>query len=199
MTQFEEGEQIILQARRHWITVAGRLTGLALFSLLAVVLLGGLLLNAGTLADLMNNVWPGVAEAFTQRDTVFVGTFFMSAWLLLMWMMAFSAWTDYYLDVLVITNSRVIDIEQLGFFSRDVATIPLRNIQDIKFEMEGMLATFLKFGTLHIQTAGAEREVVLRGLRDPEKVKAALLVLHKEKGVPMHEEPNRSPDTLSST
>ena len=81
------------------------------------------------------------------------------------------SWTNYYLDVLIVTNKRIIDIEQFGLFSRDQASLPIKNVQDIKVKVVGLIPELLKFGNLDIQTAGEAKEFEIRDLRDPEKVK----------------------------
>lgn len=83
-------------------------------------------------------------------------------------------WTDYYLDVWILTDKRLIDVEQRGLFHRKVSSLDLRNIQDIKIETKGLIATFLKFGDIHVQTAGADREFVIREAYNPELVKRQL-------------------------
>ncbi|MDP3792167.1 MAG: PH domain-containing protein [bacterium] len=101
-----------------------------------------------------------------------------SAILLFAWAAFFKKWTDYYLDVLIITDMRVIDIEQKGFFSRDIATISLDKIQDITVNINGVLATFLDFGTLKIQSAGEMTEFVIRDIPNPNKIKSIIYELH---------------------
>ena len=72
----------------------------------------------------------------------------------------FYFWADYYLDMWIITTERIIDINQLGLFSREISEIPLRHVQDVTIEVHGIIETFLKFGTIKIQTAG-EREFTI--------------------------------------
>ena len=104
-----------------------------------------------------------------------------SALMLFAWAVFFKRWTDYYLDVLIITDKRVIDIEQKGFFHRNVATISLEKIQDISVNVSGILATFLDFGTLKIQSAGEAPEFVIRDIPEPNQVKALIYDLHTKR------------------
>ena len=43
----------------------------------------------------------------------------------------FRAWLDYYLDIWVITDERIVNIEQKGLFSREISTQQLYRIQDV--------------------------------------------------------------------
>jgi len=106
--------------------------------------------------------------------------FFGSAWMLVLWMIFWVVFTNYYLDLLIITNLRLIDVEQLALFSRDVTSAPLANLEDVKIEVKGILATLIGYGNLHIQTAAAEKEVVMRGVKNPTEVKEMIMRLHHE-------------------
>lgn len=96
---------------------------------------------------------------------------FYSLWLLLLWVSFFLIWTNYYLDTWIVTNKRMIDIEQKGLFHREVSTFRLDRIQDITIETKGILATFFKFGDVIVETAGEHTPFLIRDAAHPEKVK----------------------------
>lgn len=102
-------------------------------------------------------------------------SFVYLTWLLALWMTFTYEWTDYYLDALIITNKRIIDVEQKGLFSREIASCFLENIQDVTINVSGVIATFLDFGKLSVQTAGERREFIMRGAKSPNKVKRIIL------------------------
>lgn len=82
---------------------------------------------------------------------------FLSLYIMALVLFLFLVWMDQYLDMWIITTERVIDIEQSGLFSREISEIPIKHVQDVTIEVHGLIETFLKFGTIRIQTAG-ERE-----------------------------------------
>ena len=90
------------------------------------------------------------------------------------------AWTNYYIDVLVVTNKRIIDIEQVGLFTRDIAELRLENIQDIKVEVVGLIQSFLKMGNLNIQTAGRNKEISLKNIPQAYEVKNTISKCYDE-------------------
>jgi uncharacterized membrane protein YdbT with pleckstrin-like domain len=106
---------------------------------------------------------------------VFLGVYLTAFVGLLLWMHFFSVWTDHWLDAWVVTNKRVIDIEQRGFFSRQVSSFPIERIQDVTFESTGVLATWLGYGDVRIQTASLSSDFIMRGVGDPAKVKEILM------------------------
>ncbi len=85
-----------------------------------------------------------------------------------------SAWMDYYLDMWIVTEKRVINIDQRGLFSREISEIPMANIQDVTVEVHGLMETLLGFGTVRIQTAG-EREFTIDDIPRLNPVKDAIL------------------------
>ena len=101
--------------------------------------------------------------------------FGLSIYIMILLLFALLAWMDYYLDLWIITSERLIDIEQRGLFNRGVSEVPLANIEDVTIEVHGIIETFLKFGTLKIQTAG-KREFSIAAIPHLYEVKDAILL-----------------------
>ena len=165
MTFLQPGEQIVFKARKHWIIFAFQL--ISVFFLCAapvlVIVAANLFLPPGFFEPVYRFISP--AELTNLLTLLYLG------WLLLMWVAIFISWTNYYLDVLIITNQRLLDIEQFVLFKRDEVSIPLRSIQDTKAQVFGLLATLFGYGNLQVQTAGAVRETIIRNISEPERVK----------------------------
>lgn len=102
---------------------------------------------------------------------IFSYTLFLSV----LWIFLFIAWTDYFVDAWIVTDSRIIDFELKGLFHKDVASVRLDNIQDVKVVVTGLIESWLKIGDLHVQTAGAEREFVIKGVCEPDKMKLKIM------------------------
>src|SRR5690606_39334527 len=101
--------------------------------------------------------------------------FLYSFWLLINWMMLASIWTDHYLDVWVITSRRVININQAGFFRRQIGSYRLEQLQDLNVEINGIIETLLDFGTIHAETAsGSLEEFKPRHLPHPRELKSLI-------------------------
>jgi hypothetical protein len=151
MIVFEDDEYVIHTARKHWIVFAIHflvLVVVALVPLFAIPLLSYV---------------PQIP-----MDTLMAGfSFFYVTFLLGIWTWAFMMWTDYYLDITVITNKRIIDMEQKGLFARQISSMRYENIEDVTVEISGVLRTLLNFGNLYIQTAATTREFILDDIADP--------------------------------
>lgn len=110
--------------------------------------------------------------------------FFLSLYALGIVLYALIVWADYYLDVWIITNQRLIDVEQHGLFSRTISELPMAKIQNVTLEIRGFFATILHFGNLKVETASRSTFVI----RDaPHMYKAKEIILkyaHQSNGPP---------------
>lgn len=136
---FEPGEAILMVLRRHWFALAPRL---AVF--LAFLLAPSILLLALSLAS------PAGAKLVASPIILFFLALYLAA--MLLW--ALILWMDHYLDAWVITDRRVIDIEQRGLWHREIQEITLDRVQNVAVEIPGFAATFLGFGDIRVETAG---------------------------------------------
>jgi membrane protein YdbS with pleckstrin-like domain len=89
---------------------------------------------------------------------------------LFVWLFFYRAWLDYYLDVWVVTNHRILNIELQGLFNRVVAEQKLFRVQDVTTEQKGFLAHFFHYGNVHIQTAGTKERFVFEEVSQPNRV-----------------------------
>lgn len=78
----------------------------------------------------------------------------------------------WYFSVYIITDERLIQIKQSGFFSRSVQDISHNRIQSVNYEIKGVQATMFKFGTVFVQTFAGD--LILRFIHRPEEVQQHL-------------------------
>ncbi len=161
----ENDEQKVLTVRKHWFVLARSLFGIFLIFLLPFLLIGLLrFVPGGTPASEVLGTVPSSALSFA-----------IFAWLLMFWMKSFAVFTDYYLDQWTITDRRIISVDQRGFFNRETGSLRMEKIQDIEIDVVGVIETLLDFGTLRVETAGAEPAFIIRGIPHPKRVKEAIL------------------------
>jgi len=183
--KLEPGEQILATVRKHWFIIATELLGSFLMLLLPffILFLIAIIPNELLLADI------NIAQY-----TVLL-TFVIAAWTAITLMGAFAIWTHYYLDLWVITDRRVILIDQLRFFSRNVSIFRLERLQDIEFSINGIIATLLNFGTVKAQTASAfESNFKTAGLPDPRGIQSIIQNAMDKRLAVLHNNP-RSAET----
>lgn len=171
MVTLPSDEKRILIIRKHWFVIAARLLTVAIVFLIPFAVNAVLANNPVPVPEPLAPFFP-LSNAWTGL--------LLSGWTALWWALAFAVWTDYYLDAWIVTDRRIIDIEQRGFFTREISSTRLDRIQDVTTEISGILATFLSFGTIHVQTAGESREFVLPGAPRPDALKERIIALHHE-------------------
>ncbi len=156
MITLEPGEHVVLDVRHHWYVF--------FVQILPIIFLALVLLAVVTL--------PGIFAVFNLNIVLGpeVLVFVIAGWLML-WIIFAIVWTGYYLDTWVITNHRVVSIEQYTLFSRKVSECRLDRVQDVTVEVNGFLPTLLRFGTVAIQTAGESSQFVMKDIPDPDRVK----------------------------
>lgn len=155
-------ERILRIIHRHWFNIALHYAGL-FFA--AIFLIGG---------SAALRYWLIVSPT----DPLFQGlTFLESTAALFFWFYGFMLWIDYYFDVWIVTNQRIVNIEQKGLFVRDIAELQISRVQDVTSEIRGLIPTLLDFGDVYVQTAGEQRRFVFRQIPNPNQVRDAIIQL----------------------
>ena len=156
--QLESDEAVLKVVRKHWFVIVTELIGVAIAALTPVLLLIGLGSQVANLAEL------GIVLTLNGALIIFG----LAAWVLFSIMAGFAIWTHYYLDLWIVTDRRIISIDQIHFFNRNVAIFRLERLQDIEYKINGILPTFLNFGTISAQTAGHhDHNFKATGMPDP--------------------------------
>ena len=74
-------------------------------------------------------------------------------------------------DIFKLTDRDVIDIDRKPFgFGESRKQAPLRNIQNVRAERPGFFATIFDYGDVHIETAGADSDIVFDRVPHPSQV-----------------------------
>ena len=159
-------EKIVYVLRRHPLVM---IRGLFVF-----VILGGLPL-AGYYFFLPQ-ITAFLEMPLTRVILVLAGSIYM----LSVWLFLFSAFLDYYLDLWIVTNDRIMNIEQHGLFGRTVSELDLSKIQDVTSEIKGIFATIFNYGDVQVQTAGEQTHFVFEQIPNPHEIRKGILDLVEE-------------------
>jgi hypothetical protein len=162
--ELEFNEQVLKVVRKHWFVISMELLGTLIFALLPVLLI------------LIFTLLPTEMK-FIEESEIFTTLFLYGTcvWLLLTLLLTFMVWTNYYLDLWIITDRRIIAIDQINFFNRKVSSFRLERLQDIKVSINGIIPTFLNYGTIRAQTASAaESNFMTTGLPDPRELQSLI-------------------------
>ncbi|MDD3086396.1 MAG: PH domain-containing protein [Patescibacteria group bacterium] len=67
----------------------------------------------------------------------------------------------------LVTNQRVINVDQRGFFNRVITETDYAKIQEVTNSTSGMIGTTFNIGEINILTAGKESQLTIRNIPDP--------------------------------
>ena len=98
-----------------------------------------------------------------------------SAFFLLCWLFLFQNFLDYFLDIWIVTNKRILNIEQTGLFARTVSELRLYRVQDVTSSVNGFVPTIFDYGNVEIQTAGEKEHFVFEQIPHPTRVSKSIL------------------------
>ncbi len=159
----QQDEKLVYFLRRHPITLLSLFFGYGAFFFLPIV----------------SFILARDAESAFLTDPVLLPLVVLGAslFLMLMWLFLFQAFLDYYLDIWVVTNHRIVNIAQSGLFHRQVSELRLYRIQDATASIGGPLRTILNFGKVEIQTAGENSRFVFEDIPEPQEVTKTILQL----------------------
>ncbi len=130
LKDLKPGEKVDKVIRRHWIV----------FVMVGVYALWGILFTI-------------------VMFSLFWFTAFASLSMIVFWMyysmFLYISWLNHELDLIVVTNNRVVVVEQRSFLDRDVGETTLDKIQEAGVRTKGLLANIFDYGTLTLKTAGS--------------------------------------------
>ena len=148
----KEGEEVVIILRKHWASFLWPI--LKTFTILVIPFFLVFFLFATLWGMIVFFVWISIGFAYGLHK-----------------------WITWYFDSFVITNWRIINIDQRGLFSRSVSETNLRNIQDVTYEIHGLMATAFNYGSVKVQTAGSDGTLKISSIPEPKSVQDLILEL----------------------
>jgi len=164
--RLEDDEQLLSIVRRHWFVFL-----LRILSVVSMAFAPFIIFLILSFFEPLSTMIGTALSAFSDQ------ILFVSAlWLLVAWMRLAHEWTDQYLDLWVVTDRRIISINQETMFVRSVGSFRLERLQDMNIIIPGFLATMFDYGDIEAQTAsGSEEEFQVRNLPKPRELKSLIL------------------------
>jgi hypothetical protein len=90
-------------------------------------------------------------------------------------------WITWHFSVFIVTDKRLIQVTQKGFFHKSVIDMGLNQIQMVNYQVAGLQETLLGFGTIMMQTFVGD--LVIHEIPHPAKIQKKLLEILREQGV----------------
>jgi uncharacterized membrane protein YdbT with pleckstrin-like domain len=143
-----ENEKVIMTLHRHWIILVFHF----LYFIVLFFSSWAVLAYQGIIVDIIGSAlyWGGLSLYWI----VFL-TFILLDWI------------NDELDLFIITDSRVIGIEQISALSRSVTECSLDRVQEVNAHTAGIFQTLFGFGDVHIHTASETSNMIVSYAPDP--------------------------------
>lgn len=88
-------------------------------------------------------------------------------WYLFTFAFAFEKFLVWYFNVGIVTNERVLDIDFYGLLHKHITDASIAKIQDVSVKQGGVLAAFLNYGDVFVQTAAEVSSIEFLGVPRP--------------------------------
>lgn len=145
----KDDEKIILLLRAHPITnLRWIFTGLLMLTVPTIV----------SLIGFFNILTPGLSLVISL------------SWYLLTMAYALENFLSWYFNVYMVTTMRVVDVDFFNLVYKQVSDAPLGKIQDVTYNMGGVVRTIFNYGNVFIQTAAEVQEFEFLAVPSPDKV-----------------------------
>jgi len=156
-------EKIEYLLRRHPLTFLPRVT-------LFIVLIAVPFIVYFLISSLYPNIFNG--------NILFpLAVLLASIYFLTIYLFFYAQFLEFYLDSWIVTNDRIVDIEQHGLFSRTISELDLYRVQDVTVDVHGIFPTILKYGNVQVKTASQNVGIVFYNVHRPNIVRQAIIEL----------------------
>lgn len=82
---------------------------------------------------------------------------------------------DYFLDAWILTSEGVIDVEWHGWFHRTSTRVLYSDIQGVSYEIQGVLGTMMRYGTISIEKISTGENMDLANVSNPRSAERMIL------------------------
>ena len=142
LENLRDWEEVLMVIRRHWIV----------FVILWIHAFVGIIINIVLYAMFWFELWVNIFNLI-----------YLNGFIVFMYI----NWINHELDMYVITNSRIIWIEQVWFLNRDVSQCALNDVQEANINTKWFFSNIFDYWVLTIQTAWNASNFRMEFVPDP--------------------------------
>lgn len=158
----KDKEEVKLIIRKHWII------NLKIFLKLFILFIFPL----AAFLSLIIIYWP---DFFNTNRTII--SIFFCVYLIFILLIIYINWLNEELDVVIVTNERLIGVDQVSFLNRTISETSLIQIEDVKCRVQGTLRNIFGYGNLEVQTAAENILFTIENVASPEIITRKILDL----------------------
>lgn len=150
----QKNETVLAFCRKHWLVIIPHMLWLAMLGAIPFIIFW--FRAKYNFAEFISPV----AYRIIAGLAIIAITYFLHT--------CFLRFFNYYLQTFVVTNFRVVQLEQTLYFVRNRDSIDLREIQDIEIHQTGILKTIFNYGELVITLSSAHATKRIPFMPNPE-------------------------------
>lgn len=102
-------------------------------------------------------------------------TIFLLFYYLIAFTYAFISFLDWFYNIIIITNTEIIDIDYAEIIYHDVAATNVNLIEDVNYTQTGFIRGLFNFGDLFVQTAGGQENIEALAIPQPARIARIIL------------------------
>lgn len=163
LENLREWEEIKLILRRHWIILVYMLVYVFFIALSLIIILA-------------------MSKIITSMIPVSLFWICVVLYSMVSVLLIYIKYISYELDIYIITNMRIIWVEQIAFLNRTVSECSLTKVQEVDAQTKWVLSNLFNFWLIRISTASETSDFNLEYMPDPiENVRKIQNVIHDAK------------------
>jgi len=160
-------EKVLMVARRHWtVYIPALVVALFVYAIAIAFFIG---------VEHINFV-------ASHEPIKAISIVFFSLFLLFATLFVYINWLVNYLNIQIVTDEHIVDIDQMGIFSRKISELTLDDIQDVSATKKGIVQSFLNYGDICIQTAGERPNFNFEKVPDPHELARRVMEIRSKYG-----------------
>lgn len=83
-------------------------------------------------------------------------------------------------STLILTDKRVVDIDQKGFFDQIVTEAPYEQIDEASYRIKGFCATVFRYGDVRMDLSGSAADIIFKNIYRPSRIHNLINDLREE-------------------
>lgn len=159
-----ENEKILLVIREHWFRIISKLFAMGLLAIAPFLL--------------MSFLYNYVGITFSEKTQPII-SLIQQLYLLGIMIATFIVIALYYLNVHIVSEERVVDIDQVNLLNHKISELNVESVQDVTARTVGLFGSLLNYGTVYIQTAGASERFQFENIARPANVSKLILEVYE--------------------
>lgn len=161
----QPNEKIILVVREHWFRLFIKILVIAILAILPFAMR---YLLGDAVTDFLD----------TERGAAITSVILQIYYIALV-IALFIIWILYYLNMHIVSEERIVDIDQVGLLNHMVSELNVETIEDVTGHTVGLFGNILDYGTVYIQTAGATERFEFDKIPHPGHVAQIILEVYE--------------------